>query len=137
MYNFNNKLPGKYRDGYVNLTNTEKKLPSAQDVPLKMGRLIKRINEYGDDVIGKIARDHYEFETIHPFFDGNGRVGRLLMLTQCLSKGLAPAIIRVEHRYAYYMALSKGDEGDFKNITQMVCESILEGYALISEVLEN
>ncbi|MCX5781388.1 MAG: Fic family protein [Elusimicrobia bacterium] len=137
MYNFNNKLPGKYRNGYVNLTNTEKKLPSAHEVPLKMGKFIGKVNEYGDDVIGKIARGHYEFEAIHPFFDGNGRVGRLIMLTQCLSKGLAPAIIKVEHRYAYYMALGKGDEGDFKNIVQMICESILEGYNLFSEVLED
>jgi len=136
MYNFNNKLPGKYRDGYVNLTNTEKKLPSAQEVPLKMGHFIGQINKYGNDIIGKIARDHYEFEAIHPFFDGNGRVGRLIMITQCLSKGMAPAIIKVEHRYAYYMALSKGDTGDFKNIIQMICESILEGYAFFSEVLE-
>ena len=136
MYNFNNKLPGKYRDGYVNLTNTEKKLPSAQEVPLKMGQFIGQINKFGNDIIGKIAGDHYEFEAIHPFFDGNGRVGRLIMITQCLSKGMAPAIIKVGHRYAYYMALSKGDTGDFKNIIQMICESILEGYALFSEVLE-
>ena len=40
MYNFSNKLPGKYRTGHVNLTNTEKPLPSAQDVPLKMGAFI-------------------------------------------------------------------------------------------------
>ncbi|MEA3305943.1 MAG: Fic family protein, partial [Candidatus Omnitrophota bacterium] len=67
MYNFNDKLPGKYRTGYVNLTNTDKVLPSAQDVPLKMGKFIKEINNYGKDPIGKIARDHYEFEAIHPF----------------------------------------------------------------------
>ena len=35
MYNFNNKLPGRYRTGYVNLTNTEKALPTAQMVPVR------------------------------------------------------------------------------------------------------
>lgn len=132
MYNFNDKLPGRYRTGGVNLTNAEKALPSAQEVPLKMGKLLKNINHYGHAPIKKIALDHYEFEAIHPFFDGNGRVGRLLMIAQLLSKGFAPAIIHIEDRYKYYMALSKGDFGDFKNIVQMVCESILKGYELLT-----
>ena len=131
MYNFNNKLPGKYRTGQVNLINTDIMLPNSQEVPLRMGKFIKNINNYkDDDVIGKIAMDHYEFEAIHPFFDGNGRVGRLIMITQLLSKGFAPAIIQVNDRYKYYMSLSKADLGDHKNIVQMACDSIIKGYEL-------
>ncbi|MBL7072831.1 MAG: Fic family protein [Candidatus Omnitrophica bacterium] len=130
MYNFNNKLPGKYRTGYVNLTNADAALPSAQDVPLKMAQFIKNLNHYGRDPIGKIAGHHYNFEIIHPFFDGNGRVGRLIMITQLLSQGFAPAIIRVEDRYKYYMALEKCSHGDLDNIVQMVCDSIMNGFRL-------
>jgi len=132
MYNFNNKLPGKYRTGHINLTNTEKVLPSAQEVPLKMGKFIKNINLYQKDIIEKIAYDHYEFEAIHPFFDGNGRVGRLITITQTLSKGFAPAIIRIDDRYKYYMALGKADLGDYKNMVQMVCDSLMKGYELLT-----
>lgn len=131
MYNFNNKLPGKYRTGYINLTNTEKKLPSAQAVPAEMRRFVKGINNYKSGVVKKVSLDHYEFESIHPFFDGNGRVGRVLILTQLLSKGYPPAIIEVEDRYKYYTALAKGDMGDFRSLTQMVCDSILKGYNLL------
>jgi Fic family protein len=133
MYNFHDKLPGRYRTGHVNLTNTEKPLPSAQEVPVLMKKFFSEINRYGDNPVAKIARDHYEFESIHPFFDGNGRVGRLLMITQLLSRGFAPAVIRIDDQHAYYLALSKGDLGDFKNLIQMVCESVIRGYELLSQ----
>lgn len=131
MYNFNDKLPGKYRTGFVNLTNTEKTLPSAQIVPLKMKKFIAGVNKYGSDVISEVSSDHYDFESIHPFFDGNGRVGRLILITQLLSKGYPPAIIQIEDRYKYYMALGKGDLGDFRNMAQMICDSIIKGYNLL------
>jgi Fic family protein len=131
MYNFLNKLPGHYRTGYVNLTNTEKKLPTAQLVPAEMRKLVKSINKYRSGVVKKASETHYEFESIHPFFDGNGRVGRIIMLTQLLSRGYPPALIEIEDRYKYYLALSKGDLGSFNNLIQMVCDSILKGYRLL------
>jgi Fic family protein len=131
MHDFNAKLPGRYRTGYVNLTNTEISVPSAQMVPVKMQSLLKEINRYGDDPLGKISRDHFAFESIHPFFDGNGRTGRLLMATQLLSQGFPPAVIHIEDQMKYYTALGKGDLGDLKNMTQLVCESVMKGYQML------
>ncbi len=53
------------------------------------------------------------------------------MITQLLSKGFPPAIIQIEDRYKYYMALGKGDKGDFSNIIQMICDSIIKGFELL------
>lgn len=130
MHGFHDKLPGHYRTGYVNLTNTDIVVPNAQQVPIEMKKLIKTINHYEMDVIGRVALSHHKFEIIHPFFDGNGRVGRLLMLAQLLSQGLPPAIINYADRYNYYWALDKAYENEMEVIIQFVSQSILNGYSL-------
>ena len=51
----------------------------------------------------KIVEFHYNFERIHPFQDGNGRVGRLIMFKECLKHNIVPFIIENEHKQFYYM----------------------------------
>ena len=48
---------------------------------------------------------HYQFESIHPFQDGNGRVGRLIMFKECLRCGIVPFIITEELKMYYYRGL--------------------------------
>jgi Fic family protein len=53
----------------------------------------------------KVVEYHYRFEKIHPFQDGNGRVGRLLMFRECLKNDIIPFIIDERHKQFYYRGL--------------------------------
>ena len=57
-----------------------------------------------------IADFHYRFESIHPFQDGNGRVGRILMFQQCLDNGIMPFIVLDSAKAFYYRGLSEYEQ---------------------------
>ena len=91
----NEKTPGEFRRSQnwigaagSTLKNAKYIPPSVTDMNECMSDLEKYINDDSeiDDLI-KIALIHYQFETIHPFLDGNGRVGRVLILSYLISKG--------------------------------------------------
>lgn len=68
----------------------------------------KLLDEYAvktEISIEDIIDFHHKFESIHPFEDGNGRVGRLIMFKECLKNGITPFIIDVEHQAFYYRGL--------------------------------
>ncbi|MBO5650422.1 MAG: Fic family protein [Selenomonas sp.] len=52
-----------------------------------------------------LLKFHVDFESIHPFQDGNGRVGRLLLFKECLNHNIIPFIIDHEHKLFYYRGL--------------------------------
>lgn len=62
-----------------------------------------------------IARFHAEYEKIHPFYDGNGRTGRLIMLKQCLESNVVPFIIGEDYKMFYYMGLREWQTAQKKN----------------------
>jgi len=57
--------------------------------------------------ISEIIDFHYNFEIIHPFQDGNGRVGRLIMFKECLKNNIIPFIIEDKNKYFYYRGLKE------------------------------
>ena len=81
-----------------------------KDVPLKMQNLIKKYNSKKDIKIEDIIEFHANFEKIHPFQDGNGRVGRLIALKECLRFNIIPFIIEDSKKVFYYRGLSKWDK---------------------------
>ena len=69
--------------------------------------LILNYNESTEHIITKLARFHIEFEGIHPFIDGNGRTGRLLVNLELMKAGFPPIDIKFTDRAAYYNAFDE------------------------------
>ena len=85
--------------------------PDWQDVKPLMKKLIEFIAKSKLNPVELSARAHYRFESIHPFGDGNGRIGRLLMNHILWYRGYPMLIIEYKKRRSYYKALTKGEEG--------------------------
>ena len=77
------------------------------DVPKAMKKLLKEYNANKHKSLKKIIDFHYKFENIHPFQDGNGRVGRLIMFKECLRNGITPFIISDDIKQYYYRGLNE------------------------------
>lgn len=73
----------------------------------EMASLLKAYNSKKRKDLDDILDFHQRFESIHPFQDGNGRVGRLIMFKECLANGIVPFIITEELRRFYYRGLQQ------------------------------
>ena len=80
------------------------------DVPRRMAEMLGAYNALQIVTIEDVIALHAEFECIHPFQDGNGRVGRLLALRECLRHGIVPFIIEDSKKSFYYRGLSEWDK---------------------------
>lgn len=76
-----------------------------QDVDAEMEKLNSWYNELNTIEFESIVEYHYRIEQIHPFQDGNGRVGRLIMFRECLRNNIVPFIIDERHKQFYYRGL--------------------------------
>ncbi len=78
-----------------------------EDVKKEMNKLISSYNKTKQKTFEQIVEFHVKFEAIHPFQDGNGRVGRLILFKECLKNNIVPFIIDEQHKMFYYRGLNE------------------------------
>lgn len=94
---------------YKRLPNTIGDMFTAQpeEVAQKMKELLSEYNAKKEKTFDDLLDFHYKFECIHPFQDGNGRIGRLLLFKECLKYNIVPFIIDEELKLFYYRGLKE------------------------------
>ena len=80
---------------------------SPEDVKPRIKALLAEYNAKKTVTLDDILDFHVQFERIHPFQDGNGRVGRLIMFKECLKHNIKPIIITEELKWFYYRGLKE------------------------------
>ena len=133
------KTPGEFRhsQNWIGPANCSLKdaryiPPNVEDMQNAMSDLEKYINENTDyDPLIRVALIHYQFETIHPFLDGNGRIGRLLILLYLMEQGLlAKPVIYISYflkknQIEYYDRISEvRRSGNFEQWIRFFLEAV-------------
>ena len=103
----------------------------------KMEQLLEDYRNNTDHIISRLARFHIEFEGIHPFIDGNGRTGRLLVNLELMKAGYPPIDVKFADRISYYNAFDeyhvKHDPGAMQKLFAGYVNARLDSYLMMLE----
>lgn len=117
---------GRLRTGGVRISGANFVPPNARKVSQLLDELIDFINKNPLKLndIELAAVFHHKLVWIHPFFDGNGRTVRLAMNLLLMRRGFPPAIILKNDRKKYYEALNQANNGNYKKLMLLMCQSL-------------
>lgn len=119
--------PGSYRDIEVRIAGSEHVPPAAYKLPQLMNDLVtsfRDVNKSKHHPIEFAARLHHDFVGIHPFKDGNGRTGRVLMNIILMQVGYPLAVIQKEDRQKYYRVLEKAHRGNYSDLINFIALAV-------------
>lgn len=123
---------GFYRRHAVRIVGSNVPCANYVKIPALMEELVQEINAKTKDIVVKFARTHSKFEQIHPFGDGNGRVGRLILNAMLIKEDFSPAIIKQKEKHKYYSYLNRAQtKEDYKPLEDFIIDSIFEGYKIL------
>lgn len=121
---------GLYRRIPVKITGADHAPPQPYLVPVQMERLVVDLAGDNRHIIETAARFHLRFEGIHPFIDGNGRTGRLLLNLMLMQAGYPPIDIKFSDRGEYYACFERfGQNNDASPMVNMVGNYVKERLA--------
>lgn len=131
-------IAGKYRNGNVYISGADHRPPSHIELPIKMNELITWLNANKTKyhIIELAALLHHKIVNIHPFWDGNGRVSRLVMNILILNAGYPLTVILKNDRKRYYRVLSLADKGQYKPICEFVAQAAIRSLNIYLRVLK-
>ena len=98
---------GVYRKVPVRIMGAKHEPVQPYLIEPKMEQLLQKYSKLSENIITRLAQFHIEFEGIHPFIDGNGRTGRLLVNLELMKAGYPPIDIKFADRIAYYNAFDE------------------------------
>ena len=122
--------PGSFREHDIEPFPGGMQPPAWPDVPALVGDWIADVQRLGEadeaSATETLAELHARFERIHPFLDGNGRAGRLVLNLVLVRLGYPPAIIYKGERSRYLAALRRADKGDAGPLGEFLARAILD-----------
>lgn len=130
------EAPGNFREHDIHPFGGGMQPPPWPEVPAQMADWVKNVVRLGAGIASgdvepravpiEVAQIHGGFERIHPFIDGNGRTGRLVLNLVLVRLGYPPAVIFKRQRDAYLDSLDRADKGDPGPLAELIARSVID-----------
>lgn len=129
---------GEYRKTKIGVMGSTQGRPPSADVPPLMKRFFETtmVRRDEEDIFEYLSRIHAQFQYIHPFVDGNGRIGRLIMNIILMQHGYSVLVLPTTLSYMFNHGVEVGYKGDLSLFTRLLAESAFKSLGIYEEALQ-